>query len=85
MNQRPPAGDPRMLEVSVPVATMWTGPDAPRDIDAAAVLDLPDLSAWLTSLDAGGGDDGRLGLHGRTLTQLLLGEPALILEDRDEW
>jgi len=84
LNQRPFTNDPRLREVSVPVATMWTGPDAPRDIDAAAVLDLPDLSAWVSSLDEDG-DDARLGLHGRTLTQLLLGEPALILEERDEW
>jgi cell wall-associated NlpC family hydrolase len=75
--------DPR--EVSVPVATVWTRPDAPRDLDEAAVRDLPDMAAWVAVLDAEGTADRRLGLHGRTLTQLLLGEPVEVLEERDGW
>jgi cell wall-associated NlpC family hydrolase len=78
-------GDPRMREVAVPVATVWTSPEAPRDLDAHAVADLPDADAWTRVLDAEGTADRRIGLHGRTLTQLLLGEPALVLEERDGW
>jgi hypothetical protein len=74
-------GHPDAREVSVPVATVWTSPDAPRDVDRSAVLDLPDVGAWTATLDS----PSRLGLHGRTLTQLLLGEPALVLEERDGW
>lgn len=72
---------PGMREVAVPVATMWTSPQAPRPIDEPAVRDLPDLGAWTAAMDA----ETRLGLHGRALTQLLLGEPALVLEERDGW
>jgi hypothetical protein len=74
-------GDPSVLEVTVPVATLWTGPDAPRDVDAAAVLDVPDLGAWTSAMDA----EVRKGLSGRTLTQLLLGEAVQVLEERGDW
>jgi cell wall-associated NlpC family hydrolase len=74
-----------MREVAVPVATMWTSPDAPREVDAAATADRPDVAAWTRVLDAEGTAERRMGLHGRTLTQLLLGEPALVLEERDGW
>jgi cell wall-associated NlpC family hydrolase len=74
-----------MREVCVPVATVWTSPEAPRDVDAAAVADLPDMRAWTAELDAEGTMERRHGLHGRTLTQLLLGEPVLVLEERGEW
>lgn len=74
-------GHPDLREVAVPVATMWTSPDAPRPDDAQAVRDVPDLAGWTASMDAG----PRLDLHGRTLTQLLLGEPALVLEEVEGW
>ncbi len=53
------------LAVAVPVATVWTGPEAPREIDAPAVRDAPDVDAWAQSMDV----VARQGLHGRTLTQ----------------
>ncbi len=74
-------GEAEVLEVSVPVATMWTSPDAPRDIDLPAVLDTPDVAAWTASMDA----VVRKGLLGRTLSQLLLGEPVHVLEHAGEW
>lgn len=70
-----------VLEVGVPVATVWTSPDAPRDVDAPAVADEPDMVAWTGAMDA----DARLGLHGRTLTQALLGEAVRVVEDRGDW
>jgi gamma-D-glutamyl-L-lysine dipeptidyl-peptidase len=76
---------PDLREVAVPVATVWTRPDAPRDLDAAATADRPDMASWLATLDAEGTADRRLGLHGRTLTQLLLGEPVRVLEAQDGW
>lgn len=77
---------PSLAEVTVPVATVWTSPQAPREVDEAVVRDLPDPVAWLASLDAAGAAGaGRAGLHGRTLTQLLLGEPAVVVEDRGDW
>lgn len=70
-----------MREVTVPVTTVWTSPEAPRDLDGSAVADVPDVAAWTASMDA----PTRLGLHGRTLTQLLLGEPVQELERVDGW
>ena len=72
---------PDLREVAVSVATVWTSPDAPRSLDAAAVADVPDVAAWTAAMDA----ETRLGLHGRTLTQLLLGEGVLVLEHHGEW
>ncbi|HET7388299.1 MAG TPA: C40 family peptidase [Nocardioidaceae bacterium] len=62
------------------MATVWTSPDAPRKLDAAAVGDPPDDERWLAELGPAG-EDGRLGLHGRTLTQLLLGEAVLVVAE----
>lgn len=62
-------------EVCVDVATLWTSPAAPRPIDAAAVADRPDMRTWTAALDPA----ARLGLHGRTLTQLLRSEPVELI------
>jgi gamma-D-glutamyl-L-lysine dipeptidyl-peptidase len=62
--------------VSVDVATMWSAPDAPREMDAPATADEPDLRAWTSTLDT----EARRALHGRTETQLLHGEPAQVVE-----
>ncbi len=67
--------------IAVPVATVWTGPDAPRERDALATADRPDVAAWTSSMDAA----SRLELHGRTVTQALLGEPVTPLEERAGW
>ena len=68
-------------EVRVPVCTVWSSPDAPRDVDEAAVRDVPDVAGWAASM----GRDVRLGLHGRTETQLLLGEPVVVGDEQDGW
>jgi cell wall-associated NlpC family hydrolase len=70
-----------LAAVRVPVSTLWTSPEAPREVDAPAVAAVPDAGAWCDAMD----DDTRLGLHGRTLSQLLLGEPVLIRSERDGW
>ena len=69
--------------VNVPVTTLWTSPRAPRALDAAAVAPQPDVVAWLADVDEA---EGRLGLHGRALTQLELGEPVdIVNEAEDGW
>jgi cell wall-associated NlpC family hydrolase len=69
--------------VSVPVTTLWVGPDSPRPVDAPILGDQPDAVAWLAALDAHGDEDeagdGRLGLHGRVESQLLRGEPVTVV------
>lgn len=81
MSRHPLYGNPGVYEICVPVATLWTSPTAPRDVDAPAVLDVPDVASWGASMDAG----VRKGLNGRTLTQLLLGEAVLVLEEQGDW
>jgi gamma-D-glutamyl-L-lysine dipeptidyl-peptidase len=70
-----------VLRVGVPVATMWVSPDSPRDADAPVVADQPDVAGWLAGLEPA----DRLGLHGRTLTQLLDGEPVIVQDQRGDW
>jgi gamma-D-glutamyl-L-lysine dipeptidyl-peptidase len=67
--------------VAVPVTTVWTSPDAPDERYAALVADRPDLAGWCAT-DA---PDRRLALHGRTVTQALLGEPVVVDEQRAGW
>ena len=74
-------GDPSLREVAVPATTVWTSPDAPRDLDEGIVREVPDPRAWADSMDP----DVRLRLHGRTETQLLMGEPVLVVGERDDW
>ncbi len=69
------------LVVTAPVATVWTGPDAPRDVDAHAVADAPDVAGWAAAMPP----EVRLGLHGRTLTQALVGEPVELLSEHGGW
>ena len=69
------------LVIGVPVATVWSGRAAPRAEDTAAVADLPDVAAWVDSLDAA----ARRGLHGRTLTQALLGERVDVVAEHGDW
>jgi cell wall-associated NlpC family hydrolase len=71
----------RLAAAKVPVSTVWTSPDAPRDTDAPAIADQPDVAAWAKSMDT----ETRLGLHGRTLTQLLFAEPVLVRSERNGW
>lgn len=68
--------------VTVPVTTLWCSPTSPRDVDAPAVALQPDVVAWLAALDIA---DARLGLHGRALTQLELGEPVDVIEHDEGW
>jgi cell wall-associated NlpC family hydrolase len=71
----------KLAAAKVPVSTVWTSPDAPRDIDAPAVSAVPDVAGWAKSMDT----ETRLGLHGRTLTQLLFAEPVMVRSERDGW
>lgn len=71
----------KLVAAKVPISTVWTEPDAPRDIDAPATAAQPDVAAWAKSMDR----ESRLGLHGRTLSQLLFAEPVLVRSERDGW
>lgn len=78
-------GTVQPMRVAVPVSTLWTDPSRPRPVDAAIVADDPDSVAWLRALDQheheGESGDGRQGLHGRLDSQLVAGEPVLVVAD----
>jgi len=76
-----PVGVDDVLEVTVPATTLWTGPDAAREVDGPAVTGRCDVAAWAAGLDA----EARAGLHGRTLSQLLLGESVRVVGERGDW
>jgi gamma-D-glutamyl-L-lysine dipeptidyl-peptidase len=60
--------------VGVTVATLWSSPEAVRDVDRPALGSRPDLAAWVDGLDhAERMDDG-------VLSQLTLGERVLVEE-----
>ncbi|MGH3499803.1 MAG: C40 family peptidase [Nocardioidaceae bacterium] len=67
--------------IGVDVATGWTAPDAPREIDAPAVADKPDIRTWTAAMTT----EDRMGLHGRTLTQLVADEPVEVIEESGDW
>jgi gamma-D-glutamyl-L-lysine dipeptidyl-peptidase len=67
--------------IGVPATTLWSAPDAAREVDAPIVASSPDPRVWADSLDV----PTRRDLHGRVLTQLLLGEPVEIVEERAGW
>jgi hypothetical protein len=69
------------LAVAVPMSTLWTSPDAPRQVDCPAVAATPDISGWYEAMNT----EDRLGLHGRTLSQLLMGEPVQVTQEADGW
>ncbi|HVX44644.1 MAG TPA: C40 family peptidase [Mycobacteriales bacterium] len=69
------------MYVGVSVATVWTDPAQVRPIDAPAVAAPADPAAWTAAL----GTPERLDLHGRVVTQALLGEPVVVDAERDGW
>ncbi|MCI4061677.1 C40 family peptidase [Micromonospora sp. R77] len=70
----------REAVVRVPVATLWTSPDAVRPVDRPALGDTPDTAAWVAGMD----HDQQVGEC--VLSQLLLGERVVVTESRpDGW
>jgi cell wall-associated NlpC family hydrolase len=67
--------------VSVAVSTLWTAPERIRAVDDPAVCVPARPRDWVESMSPA----DRADLSGRTLTQLLLGERALVLELRGYW
>ncbi|PLS16191.1 peptidase [Bacillus sp. M6-12] len=69
--------------VSVPVATLWTSYDSPREIDSAALGSKPDYEAWLEKLTY----ETRLELCNSNLvqSQVLYGQEVIVIEQRDSW
>jgi gamma-D-glutamyl-L-lysine dipeptidyl-peptidase len=60
------------MVVTVPVATLWSRPDAVRDLDVPALADRPDIPAWIAAMTP------EQQVDTEALTQLLLGERVLV-------
>lgn len=71
----------RQAAIGVPVATVWSSPDAPSPADLPVLGAGPDMAAWLRSLS----HERRLGLVGRVVTQALWGDVVAVQEEVDGW
>ncbi|WP_089016040.1 C40 family peptidase [Micromonospora inositola] len=70
----------REAVVRVPVATLWSAPEAVRPVDRPALATAPDVPAWIAGMDT----DQQVGEC--VLSQLLLGERVRVTELRaDGW
>ncbi|MGG3467424.1 C40 family peptidase [Neobacillus pocheonensis] len=69
--------------VNVPVATVWTSFDSPRELDKEAVSNPLSIESWLKGLTY----ETRLELCNENLvqTQVLYGEEVIVLEEKGEW
>jgi hypothetical protein len=68
------------MRVTVPVATLWSRPDAVRALDAPALAADPDIPAWIAAMTP------EQQIDTEVLTQLLLGERVLVEQVRaDGW
>ncbi|MBM7787611.1 C40 family peptidase [Tenggerimyces flavus] len=75
----PPTTTSATHAVGVRTTTLWRTPESPRPIDAPILA--ADPRGWAAAQDR----EARLGLDGIADTQLLLGEPVELLEERDGW
>ncbi|KIL38942.1 peptidase [Gordoniibacillus kamchatkensis] len=73
----------KRMVVNVAVATVWTMPESPRELDAPALQRPVGLREWLESMTV----DDRLDLceSNRVQSQLLYGTEVLAAEERGEW
>lgn len=69
--------------VNVSVATVWTKPESPRDIDRLALTVPVDARGWLSSLTV----EEKLGFYDNNAiqTQALYGTKVLIEEEQGDW
>jgi gamma-D-glutamyl-L-lysine dipeptidyl-peptidase len=84
----PPAGaaqptTPPTEYVDVSVATVWTSPDSPRPVDAAALTNPVDVPKWLATMTLA--DKKGLTSDNLTQTQVLYGHPVYVLAEQGDW
>ncbi|SDW12268.1 NlpC/P60 family protein [Marininema mesophilum] len=65
----------------LPIANLWLSPESIREEDGPSLKGAEGFYQWLNSLDT----ERRKGLTGRLESQLLLGEPAMVIEEREDW
>lgn len=69
------------IAVAVPVTALWRAPDRVREVDAPIVGDVPDHRGWVAAMTR----EDKLDLETRVDSQLLLGEPVELVEERGDW
>lgn len=69
--------------IAVSVATVWTKPESPNDLDQPALTAPADLRGWLGSLTV----EDRLDFYNRNAiqTQALFGTRVEVMEEQGEW
>lgn len=83
---RPETGPGEIVRVRVAICGLWLTPSSPRPIDAAILAATPDHQDWLHSLDAVEDPvQGRLGLEGRMLSEVVEGELVRTHEQAGDW
>lgn len=83
---RPETGPGQLVRVRVPICGLWLTPSSPRPIDAAILSEMPDHPAWLGALDAVEDPvQGRLGLEGRMVSEVVEGELVRTHEQAGDW
>ncbi|MFT8316785.1 MAG: C40 family peptidase [Sporolactobacillus sp.] len=70
-------------EIAVPVATVWTAPDAVRLIDEPAIAPIPNLKRWLSTMSRE--ENIALCTEKRLQTQVLFGDSVIITERSGDW
>lgn len=73
----------KQATVSVAVATVWTAPDSPREMDTNALQNPVRIKDWVAQMN----NEDRLGLYSgnRVQTQVLYGTDVYVLEEKDDW
>jgi cell wall-associated NlpC family hydrolase len=72
-------GQPRW--VAVAVATLWSSPQSPRPVDAAALTNPVDEPTWLKRMTL----SQRYGLYNRVVTQAIYGTALTVLDTQGTW
>lgn len=81
-----PTASPQLATVSTPVTVLWRDPTSPRTIDTVITADAPDHAQWLLDMDAATDRaQGRWGLDDRIDSQVVEGEPVIVIERDGDW
>ncbi|SFB26713.1 NlpC/P60 family protein [Lentibacillus halodurans] len=68
---------------AVQVATIWTTPSSPRDMDKQGISNPTDMDKWIEGLTYE--STVALSDENRVQTQTLYGEAVMVIETRDDW
>ncbi|OYD07716.1 C40 family peptidase [Paludifilum halophilum] len=67
--------------IRVPVANVWRQPNQVREVDRPSLSDSPDWEQWLHGMSL----EERKDLVGRLESQLLYGEPVIVMKEVNGW